>query len=348
MQNDLSIAREKFQSRTFSEAFDIYEQLIAAYPKQAVELLAEVYDCYQRFPYKDRYNLYQARQFDFGIKPSDKVLDIGSGHIPFPLATHLADIALEDHKYGRAGVPFKYVEGKPVFECSVEDTPFEDKEFDFVYCSHVLEHSQHPEKACQELMRIGKKGYIETPTKGKDIFFDQAKVSNHKICVEEFNSRLIFTEYTPDEIEGMQCNVLMQIHSNPQTIREKAFSALMYLKPCLINTMFLWSDKFEYEVRKFFTDVGDKDKKKASVNKGTVGKENNDNSELDCYLDSISGISSYNNQNPLIILTDKLFNSGYLDEAKKVCDLIVNQFGENPAVINLTECIRNKQKQMNQ
>ncbi|MDM8524555.1 hypothetical protein QUF80_14395 [Desulfococcaceae bacterium HSG8] len=34
LQNDLSIAREKFQIATFLEAFDIYEQLIAAYPRQ--------------------------------------------------------------------------------------------------------------------------------------------------------------------------------------------------------------------------------------------------------------------------------------------------------------------------
>lgn len=250
LQNNLSIAREKFEKGNFLEAFDIYEQLVAAYPKQSVELLAEVYDCYQRFPYKDRYNLYQARQFDFGIKPSDKVLDIGSGHNPFPLATHLADIALEDHKYGRAGVPFKHIQGKPVFECSVESTPFKDREFDFVYCSHVLEHCREPEKACRELMRIAKRGYIETPSKGKDIFLNSTKVSNHTLWVEAFNSSLIFTEYTPEEIEGFECNILMDMNCAPQTIREKAFAALMNLKPYLINTMFLWEDKFEYEVRR--------------------------------------------------------------------------------------------------
>lgn len=230
--------RKNFKTVIFLEAFDIYEQLAAAYPKQAVELLAEVYDCYQRFPYKDRYNLYQARQFDFGIKSSDKVLDMGSGHIPFPLATHLADIALENHHYGRAGVPFKHVQGKPVFECDVENTPFEDKEFDFVYCSHVLEHTKNPEKACEELMRIAKRGYIETPAKAKDIFLNSAKVSNHTLYLEVFNGCLIFTEYTSEEIEGMQCNILMDMHTAPQTIREKAFSALMYLKPHLVNTMF--------------------------------------------------------------------------------------------------------------
>ena len=184
-----------------------------------------------------------------------KVLDIGSGHIPFPLATHLADVTLENHKYGRAGVPFKHVQGKPVFECNVEDTPFEDKQFDFAYCSHVLEHAKNPDKACNELMRIARRGYIETPTKAKDIFLNSAKVSNHKMWVEAVNGLLIFTEYTSEEIEGMQCGILMDMHCAPKTDREKAFSALIYLKPHLVNTMFIWENEFHYDVRKLATNA---------------------------------------------------------------------------------------------
>lgn len=226
-------------------AFDVYEQLVAIYPKAAVGILAEVYDCYQRFPYKDRYHLYQARQFDFGIGPNDLVLDMGSGHIPFPLATHLADISLDDHHYGRAGVPFKRVKGKPVYECDIESTPFDDKQFDFVYCSHVLEHARDPERACRELVRIAKRGYIETPTKAKDIFLNSAKVSNHNFGVEAVNGGLVFTPYTKEEIDGLQCDILMEMHTAPQSIREKAFSALIYLKPRLVNTMFPWENRFE-------------------------------------------------------------------------------------------------------
>lgn len=170
VQQDVGKARRKFTDGLFPEALDIYQQLVAAYPQQAYELLAEVYDCYQSLPQRDRYNLYQSRLFDFGIEPADKVLDIGSGHIPFPLATHLSDITLNDDNYGRAGVPFKHVDGKPVFECNIENMPFGDKEFDFVYCSHVLEHSQDPEKACREMMRVARRGFIETPTRERTFF----------------------------------------------------------------------------------------------------------------------------------------------------------------------------------
>ena len=138
----LQTANRFYQQGDSLEAFDIYEQLAASYPEHAIEILAELYDLYQALPDKeDRYSLYQARLFDFGIRPSDKVLDVGSGNVPFPSATHLADLAPSDNHYGRAGVPFKYVQGKPVHICDIEKMDcFADKEFDFVYCSHVLEH----------------------------------------------------------------------------------------------------------------------------------------------------------------------------------------------------------------
>lgn len=244
-------ARARFSEGHFDEAFDIYEQVIEANPAIAVSVLAEVYDQYQRLPDADsRYQLYQSRCFTFPIQPGDKVLDIGSGHIPFPMATHLAELAVRDDSFGRAGVPFRHVEGKPVFECGVEDMPFEDGEFDFVYCSHVLEHVDSPERACQELMRVGKRGYIETPTRGKDIWLNSAGVSNHRWYVEDVLGTLIFAEYAPEELKGLQCDVLMNMHCAPQTEREKAFSALIYLKAPLVNTMFMWEGAFDFEVRR--------------------------------------------------------------------------------------------------
>lgn len=247
--DNLAAARALYVSGEFLKAFDVYEQLVGAYPQQSVEILAEVYDRYQTLPQRDRYNLYQSRHFDFGIKPGDKVLDIGSGHIPFPLATHLSDITLTDHGYGRAGTPFKHVDGKPVYECSMEKMPFGDKEFDFVYCSHVLEHTKDPEKACRELMRVAKRGYIETPSRAKDIFLNSAKISNHTRYVELYEGRLIFADYSEEEIEGFQCDILQSMHCAPQTVREKAFAALIWLKADLVNTMLLWDGSFEFELR---------------------------------------------------------------------------------------------------
>jgi len=248
-QKMLEYARNCMDENDYNVALDIYEQLSYAYPKQSLEILAELYEQYKKLANQDRYTLYQSRFYEFRINRTDKVLDVGSGHKPFPFATHLSDISLKDHHYGRVGKPFKYVEDKPVFECNIEKLPFENKEFDFVYCSHVLEHTANPEKACSEIIRIGKRGFIETPTRGKDIWLNTAKISNHRWSVEKIHNKLIFSEYTPKEINAMQNNILLDMHMSPQTIREKAFSALIYLKADIINTMLLWENYFDYEVR---------------------------------------------------------------------------------------------------
>lgn len=206
------------------------------------------YDLIAQQADRSRYHLYQQRVFDFGIKEGDKVLDMGSGHIPFPLATHLADISTTDHSIGRNSALFKFIENKPVFECSVEITPFEDKEFDFVYCSHVLEHVNSPENACRELMRIAKRGYIETPSKGKDIFMCSALPSNHVQYVSLVGNIRCFSKYQEWERRGIGYDILQQMHYNTQSDREKIFSILLYLFPRNINTMMLWDDSFEFAV----------------------------------------------------------------------------------------------------
>ena len=244
----LMVARAMWEQKKFELAMDLYDQMAQLHRKHAVAILAEAYDKLQEINPRTRYHLYQSRFFNFPIKPGDKVLDIGSGHMPFPLATHLADISLTDGRIGRLGVPFKHVDGKPTYEVRVEDTGFEDKQFDFVYCSHVLEHSDDPEQACRELSRIGKRGYIETPTKGKDTFLGSALSSNHRWHVEFSYDSLIFTEYEERDLAGFGVGILMNMHTKPQTLREKAFSALIYLRADQCNTMLGWEDSINCEV----------------------------------------------------------------------------------------------------
>ena len=95
-------------------------------------------------------------------KPSARrVLDVGSGHRPHEDATHLVDLLPEDNS--ERGKPIQQL-GLPLLLATVESLPFKDKSFDYVYASHVLEHTQDPASACKELMRIARAGYIETPS----------------------------------------------------------------------------------------------------------------------------------------------------------------------------------------
>ncbi|MCB0320325.1 MAG: methyltransferase domain-containing protein, partial [Bdellovibrionales bacterium] len=209
---------------------------------------AELWSIYQQLPEQSRYWLYQARSIDFNVVQGERVLDIGSGQHPFPFATDLGDIAIDDNSYGRAGADFTRLAGRQVHECDVEGTNFSDKEFGFTFCSHVLEHTRDPQKACNELMRISHRGYIECPSFSKDIWLNTAKISNHHWKVSAIKNTLIFHEYTRTELEGLRSDLLMSMHCAPETEREKAFAALIYLKSRQLNVMFPWSGTFQVEV----------------------------------------------------------------------------------------------------
>lgn len=46
----------------------------------------------------------------------------------------------------------------------IEDIPFPDKYFDFVFSSHVLEDLRFPMRLCKEMSRVGKAGISMTPS----------------------------------------------------------------------------------------------------------------------------------------------------------------------------------------
>lgn len=104
----------------------------------------------------------QRKVFLKNINPEDLVLDIGSGDKPFWRADIFVDLYLEDDQQRFSG-SMVYDKKKIFINANVEKLPFKDKSFDFVFCSHLLEHVEHPDRAIKEIMRVGKQGYIEIP-----------------------------------------------------------------------------------------------------------------------------------------------------------------------------------------
>ncbi len=96
------------------------------------------------------------------IAPSDRVIDVGGGDASFSRADVVTDAFPEDgiHRSGRASEKG----GREIVQCFAESLPFQDGEFDFAYCRAVLEHVMDPEAACRELMRVAKRGFLETPS----------------------------------------------------------------------------------------------------------------------------------------------------------------------------------------
>jgi SAM-dependent methyltransferase len=87
------------------------------------------------------------------------VLEVGSGGSPYFRANVLVDAYTQTRE--RHWAPF--VTDRPSVLGFGENLPFKDKSFDFVIASHVLEHSANPKKFLEELQRVAKAGYIETP-----------------------------------------------------------------------------------------------------------------------------------------------------------------------------------------
>jgi SAM-dependent methyltransferase len=122
------------------------------------------------------------------IAPSDLVLDVGSGSGPNLRSNVLCDKFPWDgtERHGR-----RIRLDRPFVMGDIERLPFADKAFDFVICSHVLEHVEHPERAVAELQRVGRRGYIETPSAAWERVtgFDF-----HSWMVSKAGDRLIFVE----------------------------------------------------------------------------------------------------------------------------------------------------------
>ncbi len=104
------------------------------------------------------------------ISSKDRVLEVGPGGGPHPRSDVFLEMAFPDETeevMQRSGVP-KMVTDKPVYYYDGDRFPFSDNEFDYVICSHVLEHVVDCEAFVAELQRVAGKGYLEFPT----IYYD--------------------------------------------------------------------------------------------------------------------------------------------------------------------------------
>jgi len=222
--------------------------------KQIKDLFKKLFRIEIRFlnkgkkPEKDRFS-YQREYIDFNIKSGEKVLDVGSGSYPFPLATHLVDLYLNDN-FHRGGEKLA-TDNRKVIRASVENLPFRDREFDFVYCSHLLEHVDNPAKACEEIMRVGKRGYIETPTRLSDTMFNFTKIKHHKWYIEVLADKLLFFEYDSNKQKDTGINDFFRFYHSK---RDNPFQRLICNNRDLFVNMLLWGNRFYYYV---FNQKGD-------------------------------------------------------------------------------------------
>src|SRR3972149_1923850 len=114
----------------------------------------------------------------YKIKPTDKILDVGGSmkqHWDLPIDTLVDLIRPEEAPYGKSKLLAKHFIRLDVTK---EKLPFRDKEFDFVLCTHTLEDLYNPFLIIDEMSRVGKRGYIATPSFGSDITYSHYNLTD--------------------------------------------------------------------------------------------------------------------------------------------------------------------------
>ena len=126
---------------------------------------------------------------DLRIKRRDKVLEIGPGHDPMFRSDVIADKFPHDDTH-RCGKVLIYPH-QQFIEADGEQLPFEKDAFDYVICNQVLEHADNPARFIEEMVRVGKRGYVETPSMLGELMFPK---ESHRWVILLIEDKLVFYE----------------------------------------------------------------------------------------------------------------------------------------------------------
>lgn len=105
------------------------------------------------------------------IKDTDRVLEVGPGGTPYSRSDVLLEkVFNEQDAWEQRGHTEPLLTNRKLVFYEGNTFPFKDNEFDYVICSHVLEHIHSSEinQFVSELQRVAKRGYLEFPT----IYYD--------------------------------------------------------------------------------------------------------------------------------------------------------------------------------
>ncbi|MDC6465653.1 methyltransferase domain-containing protein [Pelagibacteraceae bacterium] len=117
--------------------------------------------------------------------PKWNILDLGCGYRANKNASVIADV--QDFS--------NFYKDKKFVQIKEKNLPFKDKEFDYVICSHVIEHVEDFEFFIKELERISSKGYIELPSRlGDNLVFENQTDHIWWFDYDDITNQLIASE----------------------------------------------------------------------------------------------------------------------------------------------------------
>ena len=174
------------------------------------------------------------------IREGERVLEIGGGGNPFSRADVLVDVDFASGRHRDGVAVCRGGPGQKYLQANVEALPFKNKSFDVVICMHVLEHVDDPGLACEELMRVARRGFLETPRKWTEYY---AGHPTHKWLVDEEAGRLVFEPILYDSSPFLNF-ALASLWKSPELVL-RARTLYPHI-PCVQKT---WEGRFSYEIR---------------------------------------------------------------------------------------------------
>lgn len=139
------------------------------------------------------------------IRPADRVLEIGPGATPHPRSNAFLELRFdtEEDKISQRGGVVKDPKfgNRPVSVFDGVEFPFKDGQFDYVICSHVIEHVPDPQFFINEIFRVGSgRGYLEYPLVTYEYLY---RFDVHRHFVKfDFQNRVL--KYLPKEDTALE------------------------------------------------------------------------------------------------------------------------------------------------
>lgn len=167
------------------------------------------------------------------IQPNDFILEIGSGHNPKIQSDILCDKFIDDSTQRGGDI----TTDRPIIEADGQYLPFANASFDYVICSHVLEHVEDPAKLISELMRVASRGYIETPSEIAERLYGWPY---HNWIVNLIDNQLILQKKVSESQFGQLFHAL--------AAHDKNFTRFHLTHHSLFLIQYEWDGKIDYRI----------------------------------------------------------------------------------------------------
>lgn len=178
---------------------------------------------------------------DLRIKKRYNVLEVGSGHNPSCRSNTIVERFI-DSNYHRCG-DVKIYPHQKLINANGENLPFKNKEFDYIICNQVLEHTEDPESFLKEQFRVAKRGYIETPSLLGEFLFPK---KSHKWIILEIDGKLVLFE--KDKMPGNYENNYGELFLNYLPYQSLLFKLLWLAEGSLMINRYEWEEKIDFIV----------------------------------------------------------------------------------------------------